>query len=83
MPDAYSSDEDGRTTKDKKFAALNRRYEEEKDQPPEQEKWESSKIKTAIVSFGNKDRKTREEKNYELLIDNQVDFVQSTILSGI
>ena len=28
-------------------------------------------------------KKSKEDKNYELLLDNQVDFIQSTILAGI
>ena len=39
MPDAYEDDE-GRTMKDKKMAALTKRYEEEKIEMTEQEQWE-------------------------------------------
>ena len=42
------------------------------------------KEKQAKSSFGVKDKRARkEEKQYELLIDNQVDFVKSDLLTGL
>ena len=71
MPDAYS-DEEGHLLKDKKMAQLTKRYEEDK-QPPvtEQEQWENDQQMKAV----GRNKKTKEEKNYELLLDNQVDFI--------
>ena len=79
MPDAYSDDEDA-TKKDKRFELLNQRYKEEKVDLTEQEQWErDQQRKTGLTSMK---RKT-EKKQYDLLIDNKVDFIQSSILDGI
>lgn len=46
MPDAYEDDE-GKLLKDKRLAALSRRYddEEEKNKMTEQERWEAEKLR--------------------------------------
>jgi|LauGreDrversion4_2_1035121.scaffolds.fasta_scaffold66349_1 hypothetical protein len=80
MPDAYEDDE-GNQQKDKRMAAALKRYEEEKKQLTEQEQWEEDQQRKARAAFGVK--VSKEQKNYELLIDNQVDFIQSSILAGI
>ena len=51
----------------------------------EEEKFWQEKEKQASVSFGNKETKRakREEKEYELLLDNQVDFVKADLLQGL
>lgn len=69
MPDAYE-DDDGMLRKDKKMALLTKRYEEEKVDLTEQELWENFQQKKAIATFGTKSGKSKETKNYELLIEN-------------
>ena len=83
MPDAYEDDE-GKLLKDKRMAALSKRYddEEEKKKTTEQEEWEKFKLEQAINKFGAK-KPSKEEKNYELLLDNPVDFIQSVTVAGI
>ncbi|TNV84818.1 hypothetical protein FGO68_gene10396 [Halteria grandinella] len=81
MPDAYE-DEDGHQNKDKRMAAALKRYEEEKKTLTEQEQWEVDQQKKAAAFFGTK-KLSKDQKNYELLLENQVDFIQSTILAGI
>lgn len=78
MPDAYEDDE-GFLLKDKRMGAALKRYEEEKKQVTEQEQWELDQQKKASFSV----KKTVEQKKYELLIENQVDFIQSSIIAGI
>ncbi|XP_050423506.1 pre-mRNA-splicing factor ATP-dependent RNA helicase DHX16 isoform X2 [Adelges cooleyi] len=56
-------------------------YEVDIDKAPttEQQKWEEEQMSSAVYRFGAK----REEKEqYELLIDNQIEFVQTANLPG-
>ena len=49
----------------------------------EEERFWQEKEKQAKVTYGAKGKKTKEEKQYDLLLDNQVDFVKSDLLSGL
>lgn len=55
------------------------KYEEvdEKEKIPhyEQRKWEDEQMSSAIFRVGAKDREHQEQ--YELLLDNQIDFIQA------
>ncbi|CAG4998712.1 unnamed protein product [Parnassius apollo] len=54
--------------------------ENEKLPHSEQRKWEQEQIKSAFFKFGAKDAKAQDE--YELLIDEQIDFIQALQLEG-
>ncbi|XP_058825732.1 pre-mRNA-splicing factor ATP-dependent RNA helicase DHX16 [Topomyia yanbarensis] len=54
--------------------------EREKMPNSEQKKWEAEQLASAVYKFGSKDAKQQEE--YELLLDDQIDFVQALRLDG-
>ena len=90
MPETYE-DESGHAISDKRKAALYKRYEEEKTELTEQEIWEQTQNDKTSMNFGAQKKsgfngkgigKSKEEQNYDLLIDNQVDFVQAELLKG-
>lgn len=56
-------------------------YEMEVDKAPttEQQKWEEEQMSSAVYKFG---AKQQEREQYELLIDNQIDFIQTANLPG-
>lgn len=47
----------------------------------EQHKWEAEQLASARFQFGAKDAKAKEE--YELLLDDQIEFIQALTLEGI
>lgn len=47
----------------------------------EQHKWEAEQLASARFQFGAKDAKAKEE--YELLLEDQIDFIQALTLEGI
>jgi len=84
MPDAYE-DEEGRIRTDKKKAVLLKRYEDVKTEMTEQEIWEETqnmRTQSELGSLNKKNDKSKEKNSYDLLIENQVDFVQSEMLEG-
>jgi pre-mRNA-splicing factor ATP-dependent RNA helicase DHX16 len=83
MPDAYE-DEHGHLRPDRKKAALMKRYEEVKTEMTEQEIWEQTQNNKTVFDLGSqkKSDKDVETKDYDLLIENQVDFIQSELLEG-
>ena len=68
---------------------LNQKYRDDRPRggPPElteEERFQMDKEKQAWQIVGGTNKKARkEEKQYELLIDNQVDFVKSDLLTGL
>lgn len=56
-------------------------YEIETDKAPttEQQKWEEEQMSSAVYKFG---AKRQEKEQYELLIDNQIEFIQTANLPG-
>ncbi|EDW11612.1 pre-mRNA-splicing factor ATP-dependent RNA helicase DHX16 [Drosophila mojavensis] len=52
----------------------------EKQPNSEQKKWEAEQLASARFQFGAKDAKAEEE--YELLLDDQIDFIQALTLDG-
>ena len=78
MPASYDEYQDSKsalTQKEKRLQLLNQRYDDEKVTLTEQEMWERDQQKKTAVKFGAKDKEG--QKQYELLLDNQVDFVQT------
>ncbi|XP_075150239.1 DEAH-box helicase 16 lethal (2) 37Cb [Haematobia irritans] len=54
--------------------------ENEKAPHSEQKKWEAEQLASARFQFGAKDARAQEE--YELLLDDQIDFIQALTLDG-
>lgn len=49
----------------------------------EQRKWEEEQMSFATLSFGAKDaRKKKKEKEYEIILDDQIEFVQTLKMPG-
>lgn len=62
-------------------------YEEvdEKEHAPnsEQKKWEEEQMSFATLRFGAKDaRKKKKEKKYEIILDDEIEFIQALKLAG-
>jgi len=82
MPDGYE-DEKGHTDYDKKYSVLFKKYKDDKKEVEETEEqaWE----KTQKMRTGNKIGAQNVKKpadQYQMLIDNQIDFVQKDVLKG-
>lgn len=56
-------------------------YEMEVDKAPttEQQRWEEEQMSSAVYKFG---AKRQEKEQYELLIDNQIEFISTTNIPG-
>lgn len=53
--------------------------EVDKTQLTEQQRWEEEQMSSAVYKFG---AKRQEKEQYELLIDNQIEFIQTANLPG-
>lgn len=51
--------------------------EREKLPNSEQKKWESDKFASATYRFGAKDSKEKHQEEYDLLLEDQIDFIQA------
>lgn len=81
-PEAYE-DEQGRLDLKKKNAVLTARYYQKDEQVvDEQIHWEQSQAKNALTKFGAKDKPKGEDKEYDLVFDDQIEFVQQEIMAG-
>lgn len=54
--------------------------EREKQPNSEQKKWEAEQLASAMFKFGAKDASKNEE--YELLLEDQIEFIQALTLEG-
>lgn len=82
MPDTYE-DERGRVDKEKRESVLTARYQEDEIVKSEQETWEEEQTKLSHIQFGAKDRKKRADNDkYQLVMDDQIDFISQAILKG-
>uniref|UniRef100_A0A0D9ZYP3 RNA helicase n=1 Tax=Oryza glumipatula TaxID=40148 RepID=A0A0D9ZYP3_9ORYZ len=88
MPDAY--DAAANVDQEKRFSVARRRYEETAEAArdgktanalSEQEAWEEQQIRKSRLQFGSMDRGRRGDE-YELLFDDGVEFVRSTVMAG-
>ncbi len=57
-------------------------YEDESEKVPhfEGRKWEEERISSAVYRFGSRDQ--REQKEYDLILENQIQFINPTTISG-
>lgn len=51
--------------------------EQEKLPNSEQKKWESDKFSSAMYKFGSKDATRKQQEEYELLLEDQIEFIQA------
>lgn len=89
MPAAY--DESSAAARDARYNVLTQRYQDGEGakasatETPwaQQEVYEAEQIKKAMVSVGSKDKKIKEqEKKYDFVMDDQIDFVEAVALAG-
>ena len=80
MPDDFDN-EKGTIIKDKKIKGLYDRYKEKEKEENEEEEWEKSQKKRTRTKYGAQNKKNENDK-YNLLIENQVQFVKSELLEG-
>jgi uncharacterized Zn ribbon protein len=80
MSAGYEDEATGLIDKTKRDAVLLQRYEEEEVVKSEQESWEEQQIAMASAQFGARDG--RDTHEYELVMDDQIDFISSQILKG-
>ena len=98
MPTAYSgSESEGSENEDdekkhkqshreRKMALLNKRYEEDGPKRTDQEQWELDQERKTAAQFGStrgKRDKPAGDKQYDLILGEQVDFVRTQVLEGI
>lgn len=81
LPDEYEEQE-GRTKAEKDKVLLKSRYVEEKVEKTEQQLWEEEQTKKASLSYGKKGKKSKEDKEYDLIFEEQIDFVMTDKKSG-
>lgn len=48
----------------------------------EQMKWEREQLASAVFKFGAKDAARKQQEEYELLLDDQIEFIQTMTLDG-
>jgi len=70
-----------KTKAEKDAALLTSRYVESKGEKSEQELWEESQAKKAAILAGGKEKK-KKEKEYELVFEEQIDFVMEGTKKG-
>jgi len=80
LPDEYDELE-GKTKAEKDNALLKSRYVEEVHEKSEQQLWEEEQTKKAVIGYGKKD-KNRDEKEYGLVFEDQIDFVMTDKKKG-
>ena len=80
LPDEYN---EGRSKTSQDQALLTSRYREDKGEKTEQQLWEESQTQKA-AGFGSKkkSKSKKPEKEYELVFDDQINFVMQTTRKG-
>ncbi|KAL3939494.1 MAG: hypothetical protein SGBAC_005800 [Bacillariaceae sp.] len=77
LPDEY---DDQQTKDNQNQALLSSRYRESKQEKSEQELWEESQTNMAAIRSNKK--KQKDSKEYDLVFDDQVDFVMQETTKG-
>ncbi|KAJ8687189.1 hypothetical protein QAD02_022983 [Eretmocerus hayati] len=65
---------------EKEKVEMEQDYTDNEPRQSEQAKWESDQMSSALFKFGPKDKQAQEE--YELLLDDEIEFVQALQLPG-
>lgn len=76
LPDEY---DENQTKDNQNQALLSSRYRESKEEKTEQQLWEESQTQKAA---GRKTKKKQDEKEYDLVFDDQIDFVMQETTKG-
>lgn len=79
VPEGFIND-DGKIDKDKKFAVLTKRYEDETRQKSEQERWEEAQVKKALQKYGAGDKPVAGEE-YEMVMEDQISFIEQEVMA--
>ncbi len=79
LPDEYDEND---TKESQNQQTLSSRYVEDKREKSEQELWEESQTRKADIAHKKKKRKDPNEKTYELVFDDQIDFVMQETTKG-
>lgn len=69
-----------RMPQDVKVDQMQYEVEVDKTSTTEQQKWEEEQMSSGVYKFGAKKQQEREQ--YELLIDNQIEFIQTANIPG-
>ena len=85
IPTAYDDPNKPKSTSER-FAVAKQRYKEpdpEDDANPfkDMDRWEAHQVKQAQAQFGAKNKKS-EEKQYDLVYDDQIKFIKDEIMAG-
>lgn len=80
LPDEYEEKEGTKAEKDQ--ALLSSRYVEEKGEKSEQQLWEEEQTARAAGMAGGRKGKKKDEKEYELVFEDQIDFVMTGTSAG-
>lgn len=81
MPEGYV-DSSGKIDRAKREGVLTARYEEDEQVKTEQEQWEEDRVKMSVHHYGNKDKNKPKEEQYELLVEDQIEFISHELLKG-
>eukprot|EP01012_Entosiphon_sulcatum_P031654 TRINITY_DN40347_c0_g1_i1.p1 TRINITY_DN40347_c0_g1~~TRINITY_DN40347_c0_g1_i1.p1 ORF type:complete len:902 (+),score=227.97 TRINITY_DN40347_c0_g1_i1:31-2736(+) len=84
MPDAYVDEQKLKMDKAKKQSVLYQRYHDKGFDPQsDQKEWEKQQTEKAIAHFGSGNKQLLEQvKEYDLLIEDEIEFVSHAILEG-
>ena len=83
LPASYQ-DEEGRFDSEARKKLLETRLKDDAEYVPEQEQWENNQVHKSTQEFGAKDRRERQQqKNYDYVFDNQINFVNSELIPGV
>ena len=82
LPDDVDEEKSKPYIKDKKTKGLFDRYTEKNKEENEDEAWENAQKKRTGIKYGALN-KNKNNDSYDLLIENQVDFVKSELYEGV
>ena len=82
MPDDVDEEKSKPYIKDKKTKGLFDRYTEKNKEENEDEAWENAQKKRTGIKYGALN-KNKNNDSYDLLIENQVDFVKNELYEGV
>lgn len=78
MPELYDDHQFG-INQDKRFSVAMQRYTRDDDK---QVDWDDNQFKKATLSFGSKNKTTRDGDNHHFIFEDHVDFIKASIMDG-
>ena len=82
LPEMYD-DEDGMVNVKKRHDVLYKRYEEVKEDPREEEIWESEQVKKSTVHFRTDAEREAALAKRQSILDNGIDFVKLDVMNEL